>query len=361
MQHEVQRMLHIRTIGPHSHADAAQADEQADVWRRLWGEVAFFGYLTSPGISLNDSLAEACCKVLRYRFDWSGGDDAWRIFAREDATPQRVRKLRVTVRRMRNDLRLFESGLRAKAVRPVGKGLRALSSVLRRVRTLDASLANLGDYYARCDEEARAGLTPLLESWQTDRLQASQILVAFMASDEYADYRESLDALFIGKTGKRSLAREPGEPSHVRHIAQSTVWQHLAGVRAFDTLPDTPSIEHLHRLRIAIKRLRYTTEALCDVLPAEQYETLAPVCIRAQDAYGAIHDAHEAAMRAFHYVSHQSASVDGEQDAPRQLHQPRELREPRVALRGIVTYAEAQQKVVEARLIHWRDLMHPFL
>jgi hypothetical protein len=43
--------------------------------------------------------------------------------------------------------------------------------------------------------------------------------------------------------------------------------------------------------------------------------------------------------------------------AARQRHRGRQ----RVALKGILTYAEAQDKVIETRLTGWRDYLQPFL
>jgi CHAD domain-containing protein len=333
--------LHIHVCGPHSHADAASAERKADLWRATLGPVQVMARLDAPHIAPDDSLAEAGRKVLRYRLDWSGGRAAWAFAAADAISPARVSKLRVTTRRMRNDLRLFGAGLRGRVMRPLDKGLRTWSSALRDVRALDAQLASLDAYWERCDDEARAGLVPLKDAWQRRRAEAASALMALATSDDGEAWLDVIDALasapdvcaFAQKTA-------PGEPSHVRHVAEAALWQGLAHVRAFDTLPDCPQPDDLHALRVAIKRLRYTLEALGDVLPVEHTQELMRRCVVAQDVFGPINDAHVAASRARDFAARAR---------------------PRVPVKGILTFAEAQEKVIENRMAGWRDHLHPLL
>jgi CHAD domain-containing protein len=54
----------------------------------------------------------------------------------------------------------------------------------------------------------------------------------------------------------------------VRHIAPVIFHQHLAQVKAFDTVLPTEDVPTLHALRIEFKRLRYTLTFFKDVLGA---------------------------------------------------------------------------------------------
>jgi CHAD domain-containing protein len=342
--------LVVRICGPHSHDDARQAEARADLWRAVFGAVTFTGRLTSPGLVADDPLAEACRKALRYRVDWAGGPGAWRTASSEPAAPDRVRKLRVAARRMRNDLRIFGPGLRAKSLHPISKGLRDLLKVLRQVRTCDVLLANLGDYIERCDDEDRIGLASLMDFWLAERARRAEALFTFMSSDSYQGWLDAL-TVFISNEGERvARAVEAGRPSHVRHIIQPTIARQLAVVRSYDVLPDLPDVEQIHALRVAIRRMRYTIEAMQDVLPAEESRAYLAACIAAQEAYGAIHDAHEAAHQAVRVMSLNRA--DRMRDAFRAVHMGR---------KGITAYADAQRRVVAARLVGWRDYLEPFL
>lgn len=343
--------LVVRVCGPHSHTAAECANAKADLWRAVFGPVAFDGYLTSPGLSMDDSLAEACRKALHYRLDQAGGIATWRIASLDEASPERVHKLRAAARRIRNDLRLFEPGLRPRFLRAISEGLRNLSGMLRRVRACDALLSNLHDYSERCDEEDRVGLSPLADLWGAERSQRVETLVAFTTGDDYRDWLEAITAFATSDASERMNRRtEAGRPSHVRHIAASAVAQQLSHIRSYDVLPDLPTPEQIHALRVSIRRLRHTVEALQDVLPPEEVRTWLQVCAAAQGAYGAIHDAHEAATHASQLVAQHHL------DRPRGGVYP-----PRVAVKGVAAYAEAQRRVVTARLAGWRDYLEPFL
>jgi CHAD domain-containing protein len=330
--------LTLQVRGPHSHKDAASALQAAGLWHDLLGVLRVQGRLDAASISMDDSLALAAQKAARFRVDWAGGEAVWALQS-EQLTPRRVSRLRVAVRRMRNDIRLFGAGLRGKIAKPIDTGLHDLSPLLRNARLHDALIENVGEYERRSDEDAGAGLKPLMAHWQTCRERAIEKLAAHGASDDHDEWRDALAGwLAMEDEDRFSRHLEFGEPSHVRHMAHAALHAHLRDVRAFDTLPEQPPAEQLHALRVAVKRLRYA----CEVLPLDEARALLPHCVAAQDAWGAVNDAHEAAGRALAFVAQQRGDA-------------------RAGMKGIVTYAEAQQNMIEARLRGWRVCLQPFL
>lgn len=328
--------LHVR--GPFSHADAASAMQAAGAWRDLLGTFRAQGRVDEACIALDDSLALAAQKAMRFRIDWTGGEEIWK-WQPEALTPRRVSRLRVAVRRMRNDVRLFGDGLRGKIAKPIDQGLRNLSPLLRNVRLHDALIENVGEYERRSDEDAIAGLKPLMAHWQTGRERAIEKLMTYGASDEHEEWLDAVAGwLAMEREDKFRRLMNAGEPSHVRHMALAALHAHLRDVCAFDTLSEPPPAEQLHALRVAIKRLRYA----CEVLPLAEAHTWLPHCVAAQDAFGAVNDAHEAALHALEFVSQQRG-------------------DDRAGMKGIVAYAEAQQHVIDARLQGWRACLQPFL
>jgi CHAD domain-containing protein len=334
----------LRVRGPFSHADAAGATQAASLWRDLFGAFRVQGRLDAAGIQRDDTLAVAAQKAIRYRHEWAGGDAAWAMGPAEPLTPRRVSRLRVAVRRMRNDLRLFGDGLRGKIYKPIDIGLRDLSPLLRAARLHDALIENLGEYERHSDEDASDGLKPLMAHWQAGRERAIEKLAAHGAGDDHQEWLEALNA-WLAMTDEAKFCRQAGagEPSHVRHIADAALHAHLRDVRAFDTLPAMPAPEAAHALRVSVKRLRYA----CEVLPVAGAGDWVARCITAQDVLGAVNDAHEAAAHALAFVAQQQS-------------QSRNAG-ARNGLKGIVAYAEAQQNVIEARLLDWRACLQPFL
>lgn len=336
-------LLTIRAQGPHSHDDAARADKKADLWRSLHGAVRITGRLSAPGLAIDMPLAEAGQRIMRYHFDqidpdvWMPSDNG------ENWTPKQIKALRLAVRRLRIDLRLFEPYFKKKSARLIGRGLKDLSELLGEPRDLDMLIEMLRVYQAACDEEARQALEPLLDHWKQLRKAARARLHDYIRSDAYARWAPAV-ALFVSGYPDDDVARRSavGEPSHVRHVAQAWLWQHISQVRAFDTLADSANSEDLHNLRITIKRLRYYADAMRDVLPVEDVTPWIEKCLAAQAELGMINDAQVAAQQALEFVS---AHRGGRKNA----------------LRAIVSYAEAQQHVVDTRKSAWRSAVQPLL
>lgn len=335
--------LTIRAQGPHSHDDAARADKKADLWRSVYGAVRITGRLSAPGLDMDMPLAEAGQRIMRYHFDqidpdlWLPKDDG------ENWTPKQIKSLRLAVRRLRIDLRLFEPYFKKKTVRAIGRGLKDLSEMLGEPRDMDMLIEMLRAYQAACDEEARQALEPLLEHWKQRRKTARARMHDYIRSDAYARWAPAV-AAFVSGYPDDDVARRSavGEPSRVRHVAQAWLWQHVSQVRAFDTLADSAGSEDLHNLRIAIKRLRYYADAMREVLPAEDVTQWIDKCLAAQAELGAINDAQVAAQQALEFASTQRGGRKN-------------------ALRAIVGYAEAQQRVVDTRKSAWRSAVQPLL
>ena len=332
--------IRLRVRGPHSHEDAARAEKKADLWNTLFPPLQVSGRLTQPGLSPDDTLAGAGRRILRYQLDRIG-QDAWVPGAGATPSPRLIHRLRVTTRRLRSTLRVFGEYYRPKGLRPVERGLSSLADCLRPVREYDVLVEAL-EGYAEAFEDgnpALSGVESLMAAWQSGRTAARERLAEYLASAAHADWFESIQA-FV-QTDRHDRAPKLGRPSRLRHAVDAIQAEHVARIKSFDVLPDAPAVEDLHRLRIAIKRLRYVTDALREVLPAEQVESVLAACVAAQDALGAINDAHTAAGAALRFLA--------EQDVRQEV------------ARGVVGFAEAQQRTIGQRLQGWRISLEPLL
>jgi CHAD domain-containing protein len=99
-------------------------------------------------------------------------------------------------------------------------------------------------------------------------------------------------------------------------------------------------------MRIAIKRRRYISDALRDVLPPDRLDQIIAACTLAQNEYGLIHDAHFVAERALRFVAE---------------HRTDTQRVDQHVIRGILAFAETQQHIVEDHLGQWREHLMPLL
>jgi CHAD domain-containing protein len=341
------RSVTMRSSGPHSHEDAARATRKADLWRTQLGELRATGRLTAPGLTADMTLAEAGRRIMRYHAD-QVPPEHWRPTEEEaqsgvdDWPAKRIKAMRVAVRRLRMDLRLFGAYYKRKTLRPLARGAKLLADALREPRELDMLLSGARAYQQACDEEGARALDALVTEWKQQRRDARNALIAYLHSEEHEGWHAALTEFVSGETDVGDRKPAVGEPSHVRHAAQLLLWQHIAQVRARDVLPDLPEPDALHAVRVDVKRLRYVADALSEVLPAALVPALIEDCMRAQREYGLVNDAHVSAQRALEFVAaHRGAR--------------------KLALKGIVQFAEAQQRVVDEHLRAWRQALMPLL
>ncbi len=341
---DAEKPIRLRVKGPHSHEDAARAEKKSDLWRALFRPVRVSGRMTRPGLTPDDTLAAAGRRILRYQLDRIDQDD-W-LLRDGAASPRLIHRLRVTTRRMRSTLRAFGDYYRPKSLRPLTKGLLRLADCLRPLREHDVLVTALEDY-ARDFEagaEALPGVEALMAAWQAEREALRARVTEYLAGPEHAQWFQEM--LAFVQTDRHDRPAKPGKPSRLRHAIDAMQAEHLARVRAFDVMPDAPSVEDLHRLRIAIKRLRYLTDALREVLPADRAERVLTACVAAQDAYGGVNDAHMAAGAALRFLEDRSPDARGLDPA---------------AMRGVVSFAQAQQQVIDRELSGWRAWLAPLL
>jgi CHAD domain-containing protein len=324
----------VRVSGPYSHEDAARAMKKADLWNSLLPPLHLVAHMTRPGLTPQDSLASAGRRVLRYQIEQLSTED-WCVKEGELPRLGQVHQLRVTTRRLRSTLRVFKPYYKGKAVQPIAGGLRDLSVALTSAREQDVTLSALERYQQTLDEASRASIRPVLDLWQQEREQAYAACSRYLSSVPHAAWLQSMTDFVQSEEVDR--AHEPGKPFSLRHTLDMIVAEHIAGVRAFDTLPDLPQVIEIHSLRIAIKRLRYVCEGLSEVLPAERVQQITRACSTAQDAYGEFVDEHLSAQRALHFVAGHRTEYGNEP-----------------LIHAVLAFAQAQQHAVDEHRANWR-------
>jgi CHAD domain-containing protein len=336
-----QSPISLRVRGPFSHDDAARAMKKADLWATLFPPLSITGYMTRAGITLDDTLGHAGRRILRYQSEPIASSE-WHADMGALPKPHLVHDWRVATRRMRSTLRVFGPYYKNKIIEPIVKGVRDMAATLARVREWDLAVTALKNFERTCESPAKSGAQLLLEDWRAERRLAREETLHRLCGDRQARWFSQFTT-FV-QTDAYDRAPEPGKPRHVRHIIDAVIAQHLADVRAYDTLPAMPGEEELHALRIAVKRLRYVTDGLRDVLPAARADQIIAACVAAQDEYGLIHDAHFIAARALAYVAQHRAEPASD-----------------ARVRCALTFAQAQQKIAEQHALSWRDALAPLL
>ena len=178
--------------------------------------------------------------------------------------------MRVATRRMRAAFEVFEGAFTQKAVKSQLKGLRATGRALGRVRDQDVFMEKANRYAETLPEERRPGLQPLLQAWMKSREEARTVMVKYLDSGAYKNFKERFD-VFVNTpgAGARSIKNPFPTPHLVRDVTPALIYERFASVRAFDTVINTATLEQFHALRIEFKKLRYTLEFFREVLGPE--------------------------------------------------------------------------------------------
>ena len=219
-----------------------------------------------PGILPADSMAEAAAKTLRFHLA--------RMLEHEDGTrlgedPEELHVMRVSTRRMRMALRVFEDYLDPEALRPVLKGLRRTGRTLGAVRDLDVFQEKTQHYLDTLPAERAGDLDGLLASCRQERERQRGHLVDYLDGPRYRTFVEHFEELLDGPL-ERLAARPSSDPrpQRVAQVLPGVLYKDMAEVWAFEGRLggiETP-LPLFHALRKGCKGLRYTLEFFEDVL-----------------------------------------------------------------------------------------------
>lgn len=263
--------------------------------------------LLSPGILPDDSLAEAGKKVWRYQLAEMLSHEAG---TRSGEDIEALHDMRVATRRMRAAFDVFGEAFKPKALATHLKGLRLTGRTLGRVRDLDVLLDKAATYVQTLPAEEQHGLDPLVETWHVQREAARLDMLDFLNGEVYTRFKENFaDFLAPKNITQGSRAVDVLEPSRVRELAPVLIYQHLAAVRAYESILDTATLAQLHQLRIQFKRFRYTVEYFQEVLNPEGQKVIDDLK-RIQDHLGELNDANVAVNLLKEFFKEFSAKQD---------------------------------------------------
>ena len=219
-----------------------------------------------PGILPADTMVEAAVKTLRFHLA--------RMLEHEAGTrlgedPEELHVMRVSTRRMRMALRVFEEYLGSQALRPVLKGLRRTGRTLGAVRDLDVFQETTQHYLDTLPPQRAGDLDGLLAACRAERERQREHLVDYLDGGRYRAFVERFAELLDGPL-ERLSARPPADPrpQRVSQVLPGVLYKDMAVVWAFEGQLgglETP-LPRFHALRKGCKGLRYTLEFFEDVL-----------------------------------------------------------------------------------------------
>jgi len=201
-----------------------------------------------------------------------------------DLDVEYVHQLRVAGRRAREVMRAFEPGLEPARTRAVREELRWLGDTLGRVRDMDVMLENLPAQLA-LTAAGEASRDRILDAFQRRRSAALEHARRDLKSSRFDRLVAELESPLPGT----------GAGTPILTYASGLIRKTVKRVRRWSGRPaGSLTAGQLHRIRIAIKRLRYVSEFLED-LPRFRFEKEISEFVATQDCLGESNDAAVAA------------------------------------------------------------------
>ena len=231
--------------------------------------------------------------------------------ARDAERPDELRRYRVATRRLRAALRMFASAYPAKEVRPLRQALSDLAKTVGAVRDLDLRIADLNRWAIERGPDSATAVGPMLAAWARDRERAVAALERRLDSKRHRTFLRNL-AAFVEATPRRERRGPSPAPYTLQDRVASRIWLAYEDVRAFAPALDGASLDTLHRLRIAAKRLRDNLEFLGDVLGPDR-ALLIERLVALQDHLGTLNDATVAEVAVRSFLSDRHADLSDEE------------------------------------------------
>jgi CHAD domain-containing protein len=204
---------------------------------------------------------------------------------RLDEDPEEVHQARVATRRLRSDLRTFQSLVDPEWAEGLRRELGWLAAPLGEVRDADVLLDRLRAETVRMPGEDRPAVGALVDRLMASREQSLATLFEALDSKRYVSL---LDALVDG-VAKPQLTTDADQPAEeVAPAVVAKAWRKLR--QSVSDLGPEPPDDQLHRIRIKAKRCRYAAEAVVGVegRPAKRF---ASAVAGLQDVLGRLQDA----------------------------------------------------------------------
>lgn len=203
-----------------------------------------------------------------------------------------LHQLRVGLRRLRAALKVFRTSFDAPVFSELGVKAKALGKALGKTRDLDVFASEL---YPRVEEVApnRAGIAELRELLDAARAESWEACAELAGSDEFVRF-----LLDLAAAAETRIWRHDARPEQIAAFTRPAVElaREALTKRAEDARKKAKHLSSLntaerHRLRIALKKLRYAAEFFAPLFPAKEVSQYLKKLADAQDVFGALNDA----------------------------------------------------------------------
>jgi CHAD domain-containing protein len=199
-----------------------------------------------------------------------------------------VHKMRVSSRRLRAAMPLFESCFPKKEFKKWLKEIKKVTRLLAEARDLDVQIAFIKEYLKKTRSSEEIGLTLLLKHYNDRRESAQLIVVSGLRRLKASNVLPNMK-MFCA-TILEELAQIPFDLSSVQERVCCLMFSKVDEFLALQGYVHQASENHKHHeMRIRAKRLRYTLEVFSSFYKNELAEEIATIK-NFQDILGEMHD-----------------------------------------------------------------------
>lgn len=219
----------------------------------------------------------------------------YRLLANEPGTvrgddPEPIHDMRVATRRLRAALRAFRPAFGKRALERYVEDVRWLGDMLGKTRDLDVFVEWLEAYEQAADPDLRPYVRRVLQDRKNARARERSALLTALNSPRYQEFSHAFSD-FIRDTTESDRCNQKSLGTLAYDMIKRQVQKvNEAGKQARRKgLSSSERLGRLHRLRIQLKRLRYTTEFFYSLMPGEP-DKLLDDTQKLQTALGTVHD-----------------------------------------------------------------------
>lgn len=226
-----------------------------------------------PPLAAFADIATACLDHLNGNYDGAvHGDD-----------PEYLHQMRVALRRLRAALRLFRSQLPAACDKEITTELAAIMHALADARDLDVLMQDILVPVV-CSMPNEPRIEALVAAAEECRRSARSAAVAYLRSPHYGA------AVLRAMAALKRLAHDQHADSDLRYFVPKHLDKLHRRIIALAQAADAADPASLHRLRIAIKRMRYALEFFAPMLQVRRTATLTRRLANLQTNLGELND-----------------------------------------------------------------------
>ncbi|MBI3360812.1 MAG: CHAD domain-containing protein [Chloroflexi bacterium] len=282
------KVITLRLSGPEAEGDAARARKKADLWRDVMhidvGTSATpqpppdLSQLAEMPIGPETPMSDLARRALAVNLlSWQSNESG-----SVDGDPTALKAVRLAARRLRAALILFGDYFKKKPVTRLQGELRRVENLLSPVRDIEVILADARAYQAeRSKDNAAAEEMPVIAAWDKERQRLLAEAKAWLGGPRAADLQTDLTNFITAPPVRQDEPLHTGAALVLRTVLSELEEREAAVAR------DKPKT--YHRLRLAIKRVRYTLEFYSAALGPLSEEMIADL-VRLQARLGALSD-----------------------------------------------------------------------